>query len=144
MRFFSIISEIKKPFFTVLDSSSKLPSGILSGNLVDFGNFDQCLAISRTIETSLLPFHKIKGKYCLGDVKLTPYALKTFKFTKELTVKWAICIPDGCEEKDAPNIAKSIFSEFYNMSHHTMLVFENFTCQVLEEVRYSSGAVATM
>lgn len=46
------------------DSSAKVPSGILRGNVNQLGDFDQCLdAISND--------KNIKGQYCLTNVELT-------------------------------------------------------------------------
>lgn len=45
---------------SVFDASSKINSGYLSGNIVDFGAFDQCLAIEESFGD-----RKIYGKYCL-------------------------------------------------------------------------------
>lgn len=49
--------------FPVYDSSGKIPSGLLNGNINQFGDFDQCLNI---MEPSL----NIKGKYCLAYFQL--------------------------------------------------------------------------
>lgn len=43
------------------DSTAKLPSGILSGNLNQFGDFDQCLAVAAG------PF---EGKFCLASIMI--------------------------------------------------------------------------
>jgi hypothetical protein len=45
--------------FLVHDSSAKLPSGILNGNLNQYGDFDQCLGIRS-------PDKSFQGKYCLA------------------------------------------------------------------------------
>lgn len=47
----------------MLDSWGKVPSGILRGNLNQFGDYDQCLSISDSVN----------GQYCLAtfDVKLS-------------------------------------------------------------------------
>lgn len=48
------------------DASSNLPNGILSGNLYDLGQFDQCLSIRES------GFDRgINGKYCLGTVSVS-------------------------------------------------------------------------
>lgn len=47
------------------DSSGKVPSGLLNGNINQFGDFDQCVAID---ESSL----NIKGKYCLAYFQIQP------------------------------------------------------------------------
>lgn len=51
----------------MLDSTGKVPSGILHGNLNQFGDYDQCTGISTKIklgnnQKNLL---NIQGKYCL-------------------------------------------------------------------------------
>lgn len=43
------------------DSTGKLPSGILNGNINQFGDYEQCLSVA----------HKptgIRGKYCLATI----------------------------------------------------------------------------
>lgn len=46
------------------DSSAKIPSGILSGNVNQFGDFDQCLNVNEQE-------FGIKGQYCLTFVEMT-------------------------------------------------------------------------
>lgn len=41
----------------MFDSASKLPHGILEGNVVNYGSFDECLAITNKNK-------RIQGKYC--------------------------------------------------------------------------------
>lgn len=59
--------------FSVLDSTSKIPTGILfSYNFGEMGNFKQCLdAESKDVF--------IKGKYCLGTISLTTSVTNTTK-----------------------------------------------------------------
>lgn len=47
----------------MLDATSKIQSGILEGNINDFGNYDECLAVDKEVEK-----RHIKGKYCLGNI----------------------------------------------------------------------------
>lgn len=53
-------------FISVWDASSNLPNGILSGNLYDLGQFDQCLSIRESGFDG-----GISGKYCLGTVSVS-------------------------------------------------------------------------
>lgn len=46
---------------TVLDSWAKFPSGIMSGNTFEFGEFTQCLHIQRNDE-------QYKTRYCLAQL----------------------------------------------------------------------------
>lgn len=65
--------------FSVHDASAKLPSGILNGNLNQFGDFDQCLNVATSD-------NNIQGQYCLTFLQPTlsediPY----FEFLRKLT-----------------------------------------------------------
>lgn len=50
--------------FIVYDASAKIPSGILSGNVNQFGDFDQCMNANDKIMG-------IQGQYCLTYVEMT-------------------------------------------------------------------------
>lgn len=63
----------------MLDATSKLQSGILSGNTADFGAFDQCIAVQSSVNHDI---NEIKGKYCLGRLKLSSNQLES-NTTKE-------------------------------------------------------------
>jgi hypothetical protein len=47
---------------TVHDSTAKVPSGILNGNVNQFGDFDQCLSV-------VASNHSFQGKYCLASLQ---------------------------------------------------------------------------
>lgn len=65
-------------FVLVFDATSKLQSGIISGNWYDFGQFDQCISIKESGSTGT-----IQGKYCIGKISILN---DTDMFTKILTV----------------------------------------------------------
>lgn len=50
-----------------MDSTGKLPSGILGGNLFSLGSFDQCISIENNEKT-------ISGKYCLLGLQMENFA----------------------------------------------------------------------
>jgi hypothetical protein len=65
----------------VFDASAKLSSGILSGNVNNYGDVDECLSINQ-------PVHSIQGKHCgvrfqtfINDPSSTPY----IAFLQQLT-----------------------------------------------------------
>lgn len=64
----------------MFDASSKIPNGILQGNLVDLGNYDQCLSISHEIPDD----HTIKGKYCQIKIPLPPEISSTKEVKKKI------------------------------------------------------------
>lgn len=55
-------------FIKVFDSSAKIPNGILHGNVVNYGSFDECLSIHDK--------HKeIHGKYCQIKIFLSQHKM---------------------------------------------------------------------
>lgn len=46
------------------DASAKIPSGILSGNVNQYGDFDECLNV-------IAPNDEFSGKYCLSYVQMS-------------------------------------------------------------------------
>jgi hypothetical protein len=62
---------------SVLDASAKLQSGILVGNLVSMGNFDECIAVT-DVQTHLGTF---SGKHCLASLT---WVNDSFRSAKEL------------------------------------------------------------
>jgi hypothetical protein len=53
----------------VFDSSAKIPSGLLSGNINQYGDFDQCLDVKTELDPPMYPHlenYHIVGKYCLA------------------------------------------------------------------------------
>ncbi|KAJ3653264.1 hypothetical protein Zmor_012524 [Zophobas morio] len=98
------------------DSTAKLPSGLLNGNLNQLGDFDMCLQSKEKNE-------EISGQYCLASMQVeagnsSPYILALhrlmhshFHFKSELedpghriprfsSINWALCIPNACTPRD--------------------------------------------
>lgn len=59
----------------MIDASAKFPSGILNGNLNNFGDFDQCLNV-------IAENNEFRGKYCL--VNFQPSIRGDFKYLSYL------------------------------------------------------------
>ena len=53
----------------MVDSSGKIPSSLLRGNINQLGDFDQCLGISTRVKVEE-KIVKVQGKYCLATVDL--------------------------------------------------------------------------
>uniref|UniRef100_A0A6G1SEX8 Nose resistant to fluoxetine protein 6 n=1 Tax=Aceria tosichella TaxID=561515 RepID=A0A6G1SEX8_9ACAR len=73
MNAMSSLGELKSFAFKFLDASAKIPSGVMSGLLSDFGDFEQCLSIRSNplIEPQdELEEGGYSGKYCLVNVKM--------------------------------------------------------------------------
>lgn len=54
----------------MLDSWGKIPSGILSSHIDNFGDYDECIKINHS---------KIKGKYCLAKFPIDFSSLDKLK-----------------------------------------------------------------
>ena len=64
--------------FIVFDSWGKAPSGVLYGNVYEFGNFDQC--ISHSQDTGL--FGTIQGQHCTLMIPFDNYFIESHKDPK--------------------------------------------------------------
>ena len=61
-----LIGSCNYPFVSVLDSCGHFPfSGLLSGRISSFGEFDDCLEFRQTVNS-----REIRGKYCLTSLSL--------------------------------------------------------------------------
>lgn len=64
----------------VYDANPKWPSGILNGNLNQYGDFDQCLSI--VAETG-----NFQGQYCLASIQVSlPKQFKNLTFLRKLAL----------------------------------------------------------
>ncbi|GFG33259.1 hypothetical protein Cfor_03997 [Coptotermes formosanus] len=150
------------------DSSAKLPSGILRGNVNQLGDFDQCLSVSTQENPSIV------GKYCLASVDVRATALNVSdtdtlvravylaqayglfrsscrdpghfipQFT---TIKWALCVPASCSYAD---VQKTLVNALHDYNETTGLSFDVHVdpemCYVKQETRtlLSFGTVITL
>lgn len=74
----------------MLDASSKIPTGILAGNIIDLGSFDECLDIEDRFNRPT-----IKSQHCMYEFNLTQQ-YKYLMYNPELS----ICLPNKCTKND--------------------------------------------
>lgn len=53
----------------MLDSSAKIPAGLLRGNVNQLGDFDQCLGIAAHVKVDKKNV-QVQGKYCLANIDI--------------------------------------------------------------------------
>ncbi|KAB0798815.1 hypothetical protein PPYR_06695 [Photinus pyralis] len=97
----------------MLDASSGVQSGILKGNLVNFGSYDECININAHTRLGV-----VNGKYCRVEVKINSqtapdgleldFVLKSYKTFNAPTPSLAVCVPDACSEKDVENLLRAM------------------------------------
>ncbi|XP_031348014.1 nose resistant to fluoxetine protein 6-like isoform X1 [Photinus pyralis] len=97
------------------DAAGKLPAGVLSGNFVSMGFFDECMAV----EELRMDNASISGKYCLGllGLDLPKSSVKRWRrSTSQITVptqmNFSVCFPNSCTASDIENTAIGIGLNF--------------------------------
>ncbi|XP_029161386.1 LOW QUALITY PROTEIN: uncharacterized protein LOC114933095 [Nylanderia fulva] len=116
----------------MLDSSAKISSGLLRGNVNQLGDYDQCLGVLAYVKVDERPI-KIQGKYCLAtvdmqashpDMRLPVNLMQGRAFIrasmhdpghfipKFTTVNWALCLPAACSAKDAERALESALEDY--------------------------------
>ena len=116
----------------MLDASSKIPSGILAGNIIDLGMFDECISVLGIVEKI-----KIRGRYCLYSFQIPRI---------NLPVTLSICLPSSCEAQDLINIFENVKNKTNGTFDLENKVFESFTvsCSSVSDREISTGAITTM
>ncbi|XP_041972895.1 nose resistant to fluoxetine protein 6-like [Aricia agestis] len=93
----------------MFDATAKPPSGILSGNANQYGDFDECLAVDGAV----------RGKYCLASLQVTVdgheaidnmvhsgYFIRSnvtdmgHRLPRYSSLLWGVCIPSSCSSFD--------------------------------------------
>ncbi|KAL6256883.1 hypothetical protein P5V15_011818 [Pogonomyrmex californicus] len=116
----------------MLDSSAKIPSGLLRGNVNQFGDYDQCLGVLAHVKVDEKTI-RIQGKYCLAtvdvhashsDMRLPVNLMQARAFIrgsmrdpghfipKFTTFNWALCLPAACSAEDAEHALKNTLKDY--------------------------------
>ncbi|KAJ8968010.1 hypothetical protein NQ314_002544 [Rhamnusium bicolor] len=83
----------------MFDATAKLSSGILRGNVNQYGDFDECMELD-------------EAQYCLAEIDIRPLWRKPFLKFKDhpkhrvpgfTMIRWGFCIPKECSNKDLEN-----------------------------------------
>ncbi|XP_050297772.1 O-acyltransferase like protein-like isoform X2 [Anthonomus grandis grandis] len=105
----------------MFDSSSKIMSGILGGNIIELGSYQQCLNI---YEESV--YGPIKGRHCTLHIRPTDDLIKIIvgykrkishkhfdnlkkNIFEDVKLIWSVCVPQSCNHLDVlHHFSKSI------------------------------------
>ncbi|EDV25543.1 uncharacterized protein TRIADDRAFT_55740 [Trichoplax adhaerens] len=106
----------------IIDATGKIGAGILVGNLVWLGSYDECLSIKTT-------------HYCtVAATIIDP------KHNQSSVLRWGVCLPKGCNEQD---IASSI--EFLlDIFHIKTVKVYGSTVYCAHESPYTFGSIFTI
>ncbi|XP_076231758.1 uncharacterized protein LOC143177601 [Calliopsis andreniformis] len=150
----------------MMDSSAKIPSGLLRGNVNQFGDFDECLGVVAYVKLNDNTL-KVQGKYCLAsidlyaskpDMKLPVHLMQARGFMKGKmhdpghfvpkfpTVKWALCLPAACSAENAETMLVQALN-YYNSTTGIkfMVNVDPNMCYVKQTSRsYSKETIAVL
>jgi len=119
---------LKNELLLVLESSGRLPMGLLSGTITNYGDYDQCVDISGISDGD-----QINGKYCFLNIRppLPPVG-QTLNFSGSLyenswldkkigkfarmygRIDNGICIPSVCHENEVTQVLQKGISKYFN------------------------------
>lgn len=93
----------------VHDASAKIPSGILSGNIHQLGDFDECL-------NAKAPNNEFSGKYCLAYVQISvPAHLPKLSRLRKLLQAHDAFVNDFDDVSTANTLACNLIMVKFNM-----------------------------
>ena len=120
------------PTYPFIDSSGKIPDGILDGTLTSLGDYDQCLSIRMTQDghrddnSEML----LTGKYCVlkfmpaakegrhANSSLLQQVRRNSHVFEDFKISIGTCLPDSCQESDI----KNIYSHYQR--NHDLILFD--------------------
>ncbi|CAH1370736.1 unnamed protein product, partial [Tenebrio molitor] len=133
----------------MFDSSSKLQSGILMGNLVEYGAFRQCLKIYKETENE-----PIRGKHCSFRIIPGEKILRTVMGFRNVSHKrfdkirrtviegvrliWSVCVPATCPAADILDHFNRTIMDLAHGLEITVTLTEENCMTVLTHPRWSS------
>ncbi|XP_017046371.1 nose resistant to fluoxetine protein 6-like [Drosophila ficusphila] len=110
----------------MVDSWGSIPSGLLTGNTFDLGNFDECLSVNQVISSS----QKISGKYC-------------FLIANKLKI--ATCFPSSCTATQMDPIVQQLIQKLFNADNSSIsLKISEESCQTSESPPWDALTIVTI
>ncbi|XP_063992297.1 nose resistant to fluoxetine protein 6-like [Diachasmimorpha longicaudata] len=117
----------------MIDSSSKIPTGILEGNLKDLGVYDECIATK--VEKGS---ESIRGRHCMYS-----FSVNELKTNISLSLTSSICIPDGCGAADLARMINQSIDLASNYPDIDLKV-NSVTCSAVEAEPWDKGGIIAL
>ncbi|XP_043475076.1 O-acyltransferase like protein-like [Leptopilina heterotoma] len=139
------------------DATAKMPSGLLNGNVNQFGDFDECIGIEGS--------EGIRGQYCLAYLQLdfdqsrpdlkylhrllhSHYAFRSnfsdpgHRVPRFSTINWAICTPAACSPHDVESSLRHAVTNYASQTGFKISVkVEREMCQVQRTESYTRETI---
>ncbi|KAH8347528.1 hypothetical protein KR059_012044 [Drosophila kikkawai] len=125
----------------MIDSWGSIPSGFLTGNVYDLGNFDECLNIRKEVSLG----RTIRGKYCFLSVSPGKMLGLDNSIVGTLSVKTATCFPASCSAAHMNTFLGQLMKQFLNSTilSSSMSIVES-SCQTDEPEPWDGLTIFTV
>lgn len=121
---------------SVIDSWGLIPSGILTGNQNDLGNFDECLSITKD---------SIRGKYCFLETTVSKILGVNGAAAEFWKLRVATCFPASCSASHMNKFLSQMTQRVFNVSiPSTVMSISDSTCQTSEREPWDGLTIFTM
>ncbi|KAH8354694.1 hypothetical protein KR084_002745 [Drosophila pseudotakahashii] len=125
----------------MIDSWGSIPSGYLFGNLVDLGNYEECLRVDSAISET----HSIKGKYCFMELPIYKWLGLNADVLRVTNMKTALCFPSSCSATAMENFLKQLFQRLLGVTDPSNLFsISEGTCKVKESEPWDGLTIFTI
>ncbi|XP_062124806.1 nose resistant to fluoxetine protein 6-like isoform X1 [Drosophila sulfurigaster albostrigata] len=114
----------------MIDAWGTFPKGLLYGNIMDMGNYDECIGINKAIADN----YNIKGKYCFARV---PFPIEL------VDVRIAICFPSSCSSDLMDTFFKQLFNRLLNVTVTKQIVNDDY-CKTAEKEAFDGLTIFTI
>ncbi|KAH8247742.1 hypothetical protein KR038_009247 [Drosophila bunnanda] len=125
----------------MIDSWGSIPSGLLTGNTYDLGNFDECLNIKEGISESRV----IRGKYCFLEVSFGQLLGVNNPKLAALSFNSAACFPASCSAAHMNAFVGQLMNLFLNSNITiTGMSISDSSCQTSESEPWDGLKIFTV
>nr|CAD7433099.1 unnamed protein product [Timema monikensis] len=128
----SLVSNMSSWALKMFDSSSKLQYGLLTGNIFNLGNFEECLSVN----VPGAAHAPLRGQHCIVEVN-TRSAKRLFSgSSSKYLFQWSFCIPSTCTADDW----KDIHQHFINKTQLPLKVsVHSDNCQIAQDKPFNAA-----
>ncbi|XP_066587940.1 nose resistant to fluoxetine protein 6-like [Prorops nasuta] len=114
----------------MIDSSTKIPSGILEGNIQDLGMYDECMGVHTMIGNT-----ELRGRHCMYSFAIGNLSLYYPTFS--------ICVPAACDNNSIAYILNNSLTHL-PIIDKADIQLNSATCSKIEPEEWETGAIVTL
>ncbi|KAH8247739.1 hypothetical protein KR038_009246 [Drosophila bunnanda] len=126
----------------MIDAWGSIPSGILTGNKYDLGNYDECLNINKDLSEGVT----IRGKYCFLQTSLGAILGSELGALEALSkIKTATCFPASCSAAHMNLFVSQVLQRVLNLEiPSTAMGISDSSCQTSESEPWDGLTIFTI